>query len=464
MTSDPSERLAPHSREAEEAVLGAILLNNDAMIDLRFLNAESFYILRHSWIWQAMEKIQQRGEVIDNLTLMEELRHAKRLDDVGNSSYISHLINNTPTSLYAEVYGRIVERAAIRRKLLNAASLVANYSTSGEMDIEEVLTLSEKAVLSVTATERRQRGAWAFDVVSDVYDLVIAQMDNNEPVGGIPSGFKVIDDLTNGWQSSDLIVIAARPAMGKSALALNMAVNAAKRGVPVAFFSLEMGREQLIQRLIASETGINVSAIRTGRLEPEQLPLFMKATDTISRLPLFIDDDPTWNVVSLKAECRRLVASEGVGLIVVDYLQLLDGKKGGSNPENRVQEISFITRHLKVIAKELKVPLIALSQLSRDVERRADKRPVLSDLRESGSIEQDADVVAFIYRDDYYNDQSDAPNQAEIIFAKHRNGPTDTVKLHFNRTLTQFSDSRREVYHLPQYGTSKTAKTQSHYE
>lgn len=447
-----NNKFAPHSDEAEPAVLGAILLDPATLAEVRrILKPDMFFYLKHQWIYQAMLAL---GEATDIITLRQKLIDLGKFEEVGGDFYLNGLVIGVVNSFYAVHYAQIIKEYATRRAIISAATQAVNIAADAALEIGDVITQSETAMLNVTSTEREKRGAWVMDVVSDVYDLVIDRLENKEAVGGVPSRLTAIDNITNGWQKSDLVILAARPAMGKSALALLAAVNAAKEGIPTAFFSLEMSKEQLVQRLIAMETGINVTSIRTGRLTESEVPLFMQATDTISHLPLFIDDDPSWNVINFKSECRRLVVNEGVGLIVADYLQLMSGKGGGSNPENRVQEISFISRHLKVTARELNIPIIALSQLSRNLESRADKRPILSDLRESGSIEQDADIVMFIYRDDMYNDDSEYPNQAEIIFAKHRNGATGTARLHFNKALTKFGNLKTERMILPSYAPS----------
>jgi replicative DNA helicase len=451
MTTNPSERLAPHSVEAEEAVLGAILLNPDVMLELStFLDQESFYILRHSWIWQAMERIIERNETIDNLSLMEELRNQGHLDEVGGGAYISHLINNTPTSLHAEVYGHIVERAAVRRRLLNAASQIANYSTSPELDIDDVVNNSEAAIFAATEKQMRKSLIPIHYAVGDFYDRIEYLYQHKDERLGVPTGFTDLDDILGGMQKSDLIILAARPGMGKTSFKLNVALNAARKGARVAVFSLEMGNDQLVQRLISSETGINSHSLRIGKLDEHEWGLFVQASGNLANLPIFLDDTPSLTPIQLRTKCRRLHREYGLDLIVLDYLQLMSSGKSGLG-ENRVQEISYISRHLKELARELKVPLLAGAQLSRAVEQRGDKHPLLSDLRESGSIEQDADIVMFIYRDDMYNEASERPNQADIIIAKHRNGPTGTISLHFNKSLTKFSNLKYESLDVTGY-------------
>lgn len=439
----PDNFLAPHSVEAEEAVLGAILLYPDVMLELStFLSPDSFFILRNSWVWEAMHRLQERNDVIDYLTLTEELRNQERLDEIGGSAYITYLINNTPTHLHADAYGRVVERAAIRRRLLGVAGEIAQFATSADADVDEVINRSEAALFAATERNMRRDVTLMRDAVSDYFDQIEFLYENQDERLGVPSGFTDLDGLLGGLQKSDLLILAARPGMGKTSFKLNVAINSARLGARVAIFSLEMGNDQIVQRFVSSETGINTQDLRAGRLDDEDWGLFVEASGKLSKLPIFLDDTPALTPIQLRTKCRRIHREYGLDLVIVDYLQLMSSGRG--NNENRVQEISYISRHLKELARELKVPLLAGAQLSRAVEQRADKRPVLSDLRESGSIEQDADIVMFIYRDDVYNENSERPNIADIIVAKHRNGPTDTISLHFNRPLTKFGNLKHE--------------------
>ncbi|NDJ86219.1 MAG: replicative DNA helicase [Chloroflexi bacterium] len=437
--------VAPHSVEAEEALLGAILINPDAMVDvIGFLRGEDFFILRHQWLWMAMVRLHERGEAIDNLTTAQELRDLNRLEDIGGTAYIAYLINNTPTSLHAEVYGRIIERAAIRRRILEAAGDIAQIANTEDVDINEVIDRAEATLFAVTEQKSKKDMLSIRRAITDYFERVEYLYEHRDEPLGTPTGFNDLDKLLGGLQKSDLTILAARPGMGKTSLILNIAVNAARvSGARVAVFSLEMSTEQLIQRLIAAETGINTQLLRSGQLDERQWDLFVQATGTLGNLPVFLDDTPAISPLQMRGKCRRLYREYGLDLVVVDYLQLMSSAGVARRSENRVQEVSAISRNLKELARELNVPVLAASQLSRAVEQRGDKRPVLSDLRESGSIEQDADVVMFIYRDEVYNEDTERPNQADVIVAKHRNGPVGTITLYFKKELTQFANLKQ---------------------
>ena len=592
--SAPPDFLAPHSVEAEEALLGAVLINPMAILDVAsFLQPDDFFILRNSWIWEAILRIQERGEAVDNLTVVEELRAQGRSDEVGGGAYITYLINNTPTSLHAEVYGRIVERAAIRRRILEAAGDIARLANSEDADIHEVIDRSEAALFAVTSRRKKKDLIPIRQAVSEYFERVEFLYENRDESLGVPTGFNDLDKLLGGLQKSDLLILAARPGMGKTSLILNVAMNASRIGnARVAVFTLEMSNEQLVQRLMSSETGINTQRLRLGQLDDREWGLFVQASGTLGNLTIFLDDTPAISPIQMRGKCRQLYREYGLDLVIVDYLQLMSMGTGRYN-ENRVQEVSAISRHLKELARELNVPVIAASQLSRAVEQRGDKRPVLSDLRESGcltgdtlvllsngesvpihdllglkdfsvwavdsetmkiesanvshvfstgikpvfkmktysgneiratanhkfftkkgwrrldqlkaedqiaipyshekrvqiqdgefvsvrqgdvlwdsiqsiqadckeevydltvprlhnfiannivvhnSIEQDADVVMFIYRDEVYNEDTERPNQADIIVAKHRNGPIGSIPLYFRKELTQFTN------------------------
>jgi replicative DNA helicase len=592
--SAPPDFLTPHSVEAEEALLGAVLINPMAILDVAsFLQPDDFFILRNSWVWEAILRIQERGEAIDNLTVVEELRAQSRSEEVGGGAYITYLINNTPTSLHAEVYGRIVERAAIRRRILEAASDIARLANAEDADIHEVIDRSEATLFAVTSRRKKKDLIPIRQALSEYFERVEYLYENRDESLGIPTGFNDLDKLLGGLQKSDLVILAARPGMGKTSLILNMAMNASRIGnARVAVFTLEMSNEQLVQRLMSSETGINTQRLRLGQLDDREWGLFVQASGTLGNLTIFLDDTPAISPIQMRGKCRQLYREYGLDLVIVDYLQLMSMGTGRYN-ENRVQEVSAISRHLKELARELNVPVIAASQLSRAVEQRGDKRPVLSDLRESGclagdtlvllesgesvpirelvglddfsiwavnpatmkfeaatvshafatgvksvlclttqsgktiratgnhkfltqkgwrrldqlkkddqiavpyqaeiahhmpyadispmrqsdilwdsilsieadgkeevydltvpelhnfvannivvhnSIEQDADVVMFIYRDEVYNEDTERPNQADIIVAKHRNGPVGAISLYFRKELTQFTN------------------------
>jgi replicative DNA helicase len=577
--------MAPHSVEAEEAVLGAVLINPEALFDVAaFLQPDDFFIVRNAWVFEAIMRLHSRNDPIDYVTIIEELRYQERLEEIGGAAYITYLINHTPPSIYAEAYGRIVERAAVRRRMLAAASEIAQLAHEESADVNEVIDRAEAAMFAVT--ERRLRkDLIPLDVaISDYFDKIENLYEHPGEQLGVPSGFKDLDELLGGFQKSDLIIVAGRPGMGKTSWLLTAALNAARAKARVAYFSLEMSNEQMVQRLISSETGISTHKLRLGSLDEREWSLFVQATGNMSDLRIFLDDTPALSPLQMRTKCRRLYSEYGLDLVMVDYLQLMIGGAGGS--ENRVQEISFISRNLKQIARELNVPVLAAAQLSRAVEQRQDKRPQLSDLRESGclagdtliylpdtsqyvpirdlvgqtnfrvkslnpdswqietstvsrafctgikpvyklttefgrtiratgnhqfytldgwkrldqitfndgialprtaahldietvfwdnivsidpdgecdvydltvpgpsnfvandiiahnSIEQDADIVLFLYRDEVYNEDTERPNQADVIVAKHRNGPTGTIALYFRKELTQFANLQK---------------------
>ncbi|MFP4321807.1 MAG: replicative DNA helicase [Anaerolineales bacterium] len=433
--------VAPHSQDAEEAVLGSILINPGSYYEVAaFLTTDDFFILRNAWVWEAMSRLYERNEIIEYLTVVEELRAIKRLEDVGGSSYVAYLASNIAVSLHAEAYGRIVERTAIRRRMLEAAFDITKLAREEESDIKEVIDQAESRIFGITERQLKRDVVPINEAMSEYFDLISFLYQHQEEPVGVPSGFIDLDKILGGFQKSDLIILAARPGMGKTSFKLNVAMNAARTRARVAIFSLEMSREQLMQRLVSTETGIDSQALRLGRLDQREYALFLESTYALGDLPIYMDDTPALSVLQLRTKCRRLYREHGLDLIIVDYLQLMTSGQSLTRNENRVQEISYISRGLKELARELKVPVLAGAQLSRAVEQRMDKRPLLSDLRESGSIEQDADVVMFIYRDDVYNEASERPNQADIIVAKHRNGPTGVAPLWFRKQLTQFAN------------------------
>ncbi len=618
----------PYSQEAEEAVIGAVLVNPEAFLAVAsFLQAEDFYILRHIYIWEALGRLSERNENIDYLTLQEELRALGRLNEIGGPAYLIQLINNTPTSMHAEIYGRLVERAAIRRRLLNAADEIKGLAMDEEMAIEKVTDESESRLFRVTERNLRRDVIPIHQAISDYFDQIEYQMDHQDEPLGLPTGFRDLDELLGGMQRSDLLIFAGRPGMGKcvigstlvqtergtvpisslrptdvpglvddeggcfyeidqlvlgpnglrrathfydsgprstirivtrsgfsvtgtlnhplmtrassgevtwrtldklkpgdfvavqrevlpvpdaptndfrffdgdtEALAetervetlapaldwdaivtvenagirhcydltipdghafigngivshntsflLSVALKAANVGARIVIFTMEMGHDQIVQRLLSMETSINTQKMRAGQLDPREWSRFVQATGRLGNLNIFIDDTPAMTPLQMRTKCRRIAHEYGIDLVIIDYMQLMSA--GGQYENNRVQEISYISRSIKELARELNVPVISAAQLSRAVEQRQDKRPQLSDLRESGSIEQDADLVMFLYRDVVYNEATEFPNRADIIIAKHRNGPTGVVSLHFDKTLTKFSDARTQSIDL----------------
>ncbi len=445
-SSPQTDQLAPHSIEAEEAVLGSILINPDALFEvLAFLRPDDFFLMRHAWVYQAVMALHERRDPIDYLTLVNELEQVGHLSEIGGAAYVLSLINKTPSALNVEGYGRIIERMSLRRRLIDAAGQIARVAHSEETEIDEVVNRSEQAIFEVTERRLARDLAPIKDVVSDYFDHVSFLARHQEDVMGVPTGFIDLDTLLGGLQKSDLLIIAARPGMGKTSLLNTVVLNAAAQDQRVALFSLEMSNEQLVQRLVSQETRIPSHKLREGKLDDRDWAQFVVATERISTLPIHLDDTPALSTHELRTKARRLHLEYGLDLIIIDYLQLMTTPY---RSENRVQEISFISRSLKQLARELNVPVVSAAQLSRAVESRNDKRPLLSDLRESGSIEQDSDVVMFIYRDIYYNPDSPDGNKAEIHIAKHRNGPTGTVDLVFVPELTQFKNAVTQRYDL----------------
>ncbi len=433
------ERAAPHNIEAEESVLGALLIDPDALFRVAsFLRPDDFYVPKNGWIYQVILDLHERREPVDLVTLRDELEARGLLDEVGGVPYITQLVNTVPTAIHVEAYGRIVEEGAVRRRLISTASDIAQLAYQEQRDIDEVMDRAEQSLFNVSQRRIVREMAPIQEVIHQYYDRIEYLYDHRDEPLGVPTGFVDLDKLLGGLQRSDLVIVAARPGVGKTSLCLSFARNAARMGKHVAIFSLEMSDEQVVQRMVSGETGIDAQRLRLGQLQEEEWPLFVQATGVLSELPIFIDDTPSISALQLRTKARRIHAEHGLDLIIVDYLQLMTSDM---RVENRVQEVSYISRMLKGLARELELPLVAASQLSRAVEQRADKRPVLSDLRESGSLEQDADVVMFIYRDEMYNPDTEKQHIADVIVSKHRNGPTGVVQLFFRQHLAQFLDA-----------------------
>ncbi|HRF95577.1 MAG TPA: replicative DNA helicase [Aggregatilineales bacterium] len=429
----------PYSQEAEEAVIGSVLLDESVFATLsQALDSDAFFLPRHQYIWEGFKRLADRREPLDIITVSDELKALGRFTDAGGDAYLTHLLTNIPTSFHVGVYGRIVEKNAIRRKLLRAADEIKLLAMNAEMDLEQVVQSAEEKIFSVTENQVKREFVSMNTAVNDYFDRIEFLMQNPHISLGVPSGFTDLDALLGGFQKSDLIIFAGRPGMGKTSFMLSAAMNAARLNRRIAVFSMEMGTEQIIQRIFAMESRINSQKLRIAKLDQKEYVTFVKVAGQLSEHHLFIDDTPALTPSQMRTKCRRLQHEEGIDMVIVDYIQLMSAGQQYAN--NRVQEVSYISRAMKELARELNVPIISAAQLSRAVEQRQDKRPLLSDLRESGSIEQDADIVMFLYRDVIYNESTEFPNQADIIIAKHRNGPTGTISLYFDETITRFMD------------------------
>lgn len=438
-----SERIPPQSIEAEQAVLGAVFLDPSALtLASEILIPEDFYRAAHQKIFHAMLRVADKGEPVDLVTVTAELADTQQLEEVGGVSYLSELADSVPTAANVEYYARIVEEKSILRRLIRTATSIAQDGYTREDEVDVLLDEAERKIMEIS--QRKHSGTFQNikDVLVQTYDNIEMLHNRKGEVTGIPTGFTELDRMTAGFQRSDFIIVAARPSVGKTAFALNIAQNVAtKTDENVAIFSLEMSAQQLVMRMLCAEGNINAQNLRTGKLTPEDWGKLTMAMGSLSNAGIYIDDTPSIRVSDIRAKCRRLKQERGLGMVVIDYLQLIQGS--GRNRENRQQEVSEISRSLKALARELEVPVIALSQLSRSVEQRQDKRPMMSDIRESGSIEQDADIVAFLYRDDYYNKDSENKNIIEIIIAKQRNGPVGTVQLAFIKEYNKFVNLER---------------------
>jgi replicative DNA helicase len=444
------EKLLPQNIEAEAAVLGSILIDPEAIVQVAdYLRPEDFYRDAHRVIYQAALELYEQREPADLITLTDELLRREKLEEVGGASYVSSLANQVPTSANVDHYGRIVERTATLRRLIHAAGQIAAVAYS-EPDANAALDQAERLVFNISQHYTRADFDHIRDTLRDYIDKLEQLHEHRGTIVGVPTGFSDLDKLTGGLQKSDLVILAARPSVGKTALSLSLAHNAALRyGHAVAIFSLEMSKEQLVARLLSMDAAVDQSRLRTGMLDDDEWERISESVGRLSEANIYIDDTPGITLVEMRSKARRLMMERGYSLMIVDYLQLMQGSGTGRGHENRVQEVSEISRGLKALARELNVPVMALAQLSRAVESRTEKKPQLSDLRESGSIEQDADVVMFIYRDEVYNPETDRKNIADIIVAKHRNGPVGQVSLYFQANQTRYRDL--ELHRTPDF-------------
>jgi replicative DNA helicase len=455
------DRTPPYSLEAETAVLGGMLIDREAVSRaIEHVNESMFYREANRRLYRAMVRLYERGGVIDVITVSEELKKTGEMDAAGGFDYLAALVDAVPTAANVEYHARIVRDKALLRRLVEQASqIIRDVYEQGEREVDEILDIAEARIFQVAESHKREGFVWIKEILWSAFERIEKLQESAGGITGVPSGFPDLDRLTTGLQKGDLCIVAGRPSMGKTSWVMNVAANAAiGHAVPVALFSLEMSSEQLVQRLLCAEGRIDAQKLRRGRLSPEEHQRLATAAGHLNTAPIWIDDSPGSNVLEIRAKSRRLQSElrsggKDLGLVVIDYLQLMSAS---SRSENRVQEVSEISRGLKALARELEVPVVALSQLSRGPEQRTDKRPMLSDLRESGSIEQDADVVMFLYRPEYYapaEKREELEGKTELIIGKQRNGPTGVVELFFQKAYTRFDSVARS----PQDGGGRTA-------
>jgi replicative DNA helicase len=455
---DPfSDRSAPYSAEAELAVLGGMLIDGDALTRaIEVVDDTMFYREGNRRAFRAMRRIFERGDVIDPVTLAEELRGAGDLEAVGGLQFIASVLDAVPTAANIEYHARIVREKAVLRRLIEASTVTIQETYAHQGDIDELLDKAESRIFQIAQTHERKGFVWIKELLWPAMERIELLSQNSSAVTGVPTGFYDLDEMTAGFQKGDLVIVAARPSMGKTAFTLNIAQHAAiAEGKCVAFFSLEMSKDSLVQRLLTSEARVDAGRVRTGRLRDDDYPRLAQAAGLLNTAPIYIDDTPGISVLEMRAKARRLKSDrDDLSMIIVDYLQLM---QGNTKSENRQQEVSEISRGLKALAKELEVPVVALSQLSRAVESRPDKRPMMSDLRESGAIEQDADVIMFLYRPEYYYGPTDKDGNsleglAEVVIGKQRNGATGTVRMQFIKEFTRFENFTRRADEGGGYG------------
>ena len=437
---EPTTSQQPQNTEAEASLLGALLIDSDAIVKIAdTINAQDFYELRHQRIYDAISKLYERHDAIDVLTLTDRLKNDGYLQEVGGPAYLTELTNFVPTAAHVEQYADIVAQKALRRRLIAASKDIGSLGLDESKQLKELIEEAETRLFEVSQQHVKQSVISLEAILAESFDRLDDLHKDKQKIRGVPTGFKDIDDKLAGFRPSDLVILAARPSMGKTALALNFAHNVAiKANQPVLMFSLEMSKEQLVDRLLSMESGVDAWALRTGNLTDADFEKIGRAMGTLSEAQIFIDDTPGITISDLRTKARREAHQRPLGLIIVDYLQLMSGGSRFGGDGNRVQEISEISRGLKSVARELNVPVLALSQLSRSVENRSPQIPQLADLRESGSIEQDADVVAFIYREEYYNPETDRKKLTDVFIKKHRNGPTGGVELFFDNEKQRF--------------------------
>jgi len=431
------ERIPPQNIDAERSTLGSMLLEKEAIYRAcEILRPEDFYREAHRVVFEVVVRLANKGEPVDIITVSEELKQGEMIEKIGGIPFLTSLANAVPTAANVEYYARIVEEKAILRAMIRAATEIVSASYEAAQEVDAILDEAEKKIFQITQKRNIKGYVSLKSILIETFERIEALYDSKGGVTGLPTGFVDLDRMTAGFQPSDLIILAARPSMGKTTFALNIASHAAiGLKVPIIMFSLEMSKEQLALKLLCSEAGVDNQRIRTGTLVDSDWPRLSHALGKLSDAVMFIDDTPSVSVMEIRAKSRRIKAESGLGLIIIDYLQLMQSR---GKAENRQQEVSEISRSLKSLARELEVPVVALSQLSRAVEQRSDKKPNLADLRESGSLEQDADIVAFLYREDYYNQETDRKNITDLIVAKQRNGPVGTVEFLFQKEMSKF--------------------------
>jgi replicative DNA helicase len=440
----PAGKIPPQNLDAEKSLLGAVLIDEETLADIsEHVTVKDFYEKRHSMIFGGMMRLYEKHKPVDLLTLTDELKRKKELESVGGSAYLTELTNYVPTAAHAEAYAELVAQKAVRRRLIKASGEISELGYDEETTTQELLEKAEAELFSVSDQSLKQDLVSIESILTESFDRMEELHRNKGTLRGVRTGWRDLDNMTAGLQRSDLIILAARPAMGKTTMVTNLAYNVATVAKqPVLFFSLEMSKEQLVDRMLADASGVDAWNIRTGNLSDDDFSKLSEAMGEMAEAPIFIDDTPGVSVLEMRTKARRAAHEQPLGLIIVDYLQLMQGS--GRDNGNRVQEVSEISRGLKLIARELNVPVIALSQLSRSVESRSPQIPQLADLRESGSIEQDADIVMFIYREAYYNPETERENITDLIIAKHRNGPTGKVELYFHPERLRFMSLDRK--------------------
>jgi len=440
----PAGKIPPQNVDAEMSLIGAVLIDEEVLADItEHVKPKDFYDKRHGIIFDAIMRLYEKNKPVDLLTLTDELKRKKEIDEIGGSAYLTELTNYVPTAAHAESYAEIVAQKAVRRRLIKASGEISELGYDEATSTQELLQQAEAELFAVSDQSLKQDLTSLESILTDSFDRLEELHRNKGALRGVRTGYRDLDNMTAGLQRSDLIILAARPAMGKTTLVTNLAYNVATIAKqPTLFFSLEMSKEQLVDRMLADASGVDSWNIRTGNLSDDDFSKLSEAMGEMAEAPIFIDDTPGLSVLEMRTKARRAAHDQPLGLIIVDYLQLMQGS--GRDGGNRVQEVSEISRGLKLIARELNVPVIALSQLSRSVESRSPQIPQLADLRESGSIEQDADIVMFIYREAYYNPETERENVTDLIIAKHRNGPVGKVELYFHPERLRFMSLDRK--------------------